>query len=1092
MKNLKKYRKIIFIVFFLVAFFTTICFIPIRASKLIPIIEEQITSELGVNAHLDKLVLRFGPNLKVKAPIVHVTYKNGEKFAQFNNVKFYIPWSSLFKNNFKVNSIKAKKISLRLNLDDENLDSLLKQFEKQNLSVLPYIYLDAYTITFKESKNSTNSYTLVGQSFDLKDRIGAKSIRVKAKGNLNINSDKFITYDFVLEPEKNIFELNNDIDIFDYLQQIKDLNFYSDIIADLKIYKNSDKITQASGFINVDNISILDKDKKDPKSFVYLTFWGDKASILSNIYTAVNKKVYIEGVVNNSKKPVVDIKVKTDEIAIKDLYKKIKLLTNFSQLKNITDIDGILYANFNLKGDLHKIKSNGFLNINNASIDAKGIRVNNINSEIDFSNNIINIKKAIGQVNQTPIILEGSIDKSVKLKLLMDKVELKYLLPEKYGVKNGLASLIADISGTLDNIIHKENLFIENLSVKNDKIDLSIDSLKFDTNKNNTAYIQNLVCNTLYTEEIKIPSLNLMVNSDDIKIPDTNIYMKNSKVTAKSEILNFSNPKMLNFVANFKGYVNSRDLKSFSKYSTRFPVYLTLNGNKSTQNIMYQMLCEKTDILDEPSVINLTAKLEKNGLKIEDLSLVGLSGQFSEDYKANIKGSKKLTITGLIENLRTPVLKNLRVFIPQQLNLKFNDTLAQIKGDLFINGDYKKPDIIGQLVLQNLYNELLNLSVTGCSFDFNKTQLVLNAPQVKLADISMGVNALVSTDISEYLNVKNLNIKSKYFSTDTILMYKDVPLIKSLPIKISDGTFYSERAFIDLYGSPLYLSALSANFELNDNILDVKKISAELFNGKLKGAIKYNLKNEIYDAEFMTRGVSAEPIFNVISLRKDDISGTMDFDAKLNGDLTSKQSLSGNLKFIINNGRMSTLGKLEHLLYAQNVIADNMLRTSFSVIAKALTLKDTGLFKYLRGDVDLQDGIADIRLLQSQGPLMSLFIKGKYNILNDNAKLTVLGRLSDEVISGMGAFGDFSFNKLLIMLTGEDNRNNIRPEDFDLIPQLPMKNTKEFRSIIDGKIDTASSVKAFNWISYSEKQFKIKEKPMTNEKVPEFIEALPY
>ena len=39
-----------------------------------------------------------------------------------------------------------------------------------------------------------------------------------------------------------------------------------------------------------------------------------------------------------------------------------------------------------------------------------------------------------------------------------------------------------------------------------------------------------------------------------------------------------------------------------------------------------------------------------------------------------------------------------------------------------------------------------------------------------------------------------------------------------------------------------------------------------------------------------------------------------------------------------------------------------------------------------------------------------------------------------------------------------------------------MKNTKEFRSIINGIIDKPSSVKMFNWISYSQKTLKQKDK----------------
>ena len=131
-------------------------------------------------------------------------------------------------------------------------------------------------------------------------------------------------------------------------------------------------------------------------------------------------------------------------------------------------------------------------------------------------------------------------------------------------------------------------------------------------------------------------------------------------------------------------------------------------------------------------------------------------------------------------------------------------------------------------------------------------------------------------------------------------------------------------------------------------------------------------------------------------------------------------------------------------------------------------------------------------MLQTQGPLMSLFIKGIYNPTTDYANLTVLGRISDEIISGLGAFGDFSFNKLLIMLTGEEPNESIRPEDFEKIPPLTMRNTKEFRSIIDGNIDKTSSVKQFNWISFTQKAYRQTEYSDSKIPVPEFIDSLPY
>ena len=61
-----------------------------------------------------------------------------------------------------------------------------------------------------------------------------------------------------------------------------------------------------------------------------------------------------------------------------------------------------------------------------------------------------------------------------------------------------------------------------------------------------------------------------------------------------------------------------------------------------------------------------------------------------------------------------------------------------------------------------------------------------------------------------------------------------------------------------------------------------------------------------------------------------------------------------------------------------------------------------------------------------------------------------------------------------------------------MLPPLPVKNTKEFRSIINGIIDKPSSVLLFNWISYTEKSYRQKDVPEDNTKVPDFIEKLPY
>lgn len=1088
---MKKYRNYIIAAVILIATLISICFVPIDATRLIPVLEKQVQDDLGIQVHVEKLILRLGPSLKIKAPVMHLMYKDGQKFGQFDNIKLYVDWASLLKDDVSVKKIKANNFILKINSSDKYLNDLVKNFSNREFGDNPNVYFSEYSLTYNNA-DFVKRYKLCGKGLSLEKILNYENFKFKANGTFYINDKKHISYDLSVTPNFKLSELeNSETNIIEFFNHIELLDFSSDIMADVKIFKNKLNETQLSGYLNVDNVSVLDPEKKEPKSFIYLTFLGNKTGILSNIYTSLNKKVYIEGAVSNSNKHEIDLKVKTDEINLSQLFQKVKLFADCSKFKNISSLDGTLIADFSLKGDINKVKSSGYLKINNGNVKANGINIDNIKTDVDFSNNEIVIKEAVGYVKNSPIIIKGAINKNINLELLMDKVELKNILPANYGVKNGILSLVANISGTCNNIIHKENIQVDNLYAHNELGTISVSNAKLDTNKENVAYINNVVVGSKNTETIKIPLLKLLIESENIKMPETSIYMPNSVLKARADISDY-NTSNYTFSVNLDGIINSKDIKINTVERLNLPIKLNASGNKSVQNIESQLKLEKAAVLDEPALINISAKLENNAIKVEDLSVSTFSGNFSNNLKSNLKGSKKVIVTGNIENLKSPILKNIRVFVPQMLNLNFADTVAQLKGDLFINGQIKAPEIVGQLSVQNLVNQNLKLNISSLTSDFNKNIAVVDIPVLRIGDSNFSVNSTISTDFSKVLLIKNMNLKSKYINTDTIIMYKDFPLLQQTPVKILDGKLYAEHASATLYGTQVNLTALSSDFKLIENELALKNIASELYNGKLVGSLNFNLNDESFITSIQARGVSAAPIFDIIALKKDSVSGTMDFDTNINGNLTSKQSLNGDIKFVVHNGRMGTLGKLEHLLYAQNIIADNMLRTSLSVVTKAITLKDTGLFKYLRGDITLRNGIADIKMLQSQGPLMSLFVKGKYNPINDNAKLVVLGRLSDEIIAGLGSFGEFSFNKLLIMLTGEDNQLNIKTEDIEKLPQLPVRNTKEFRCIINGILEKPSSVLQFNWISYSEKSYKPKNNPVDDSKLPDFINNLPY
>ena len=1090
LKIIKKYKIIITIFLILLTVLTTVSFVPISSSKLIPVIKKQIYAEYGVDAHIDKLILRVGPIIKIKAPIVHLMYKDGQKFAQLNTVKIYLTWAEIMKNNPMPYSISAKSLYTRFNSDDKELLNLFNNFKGKKIVKCPNILIKDYKISYFNKENN-DKYLISGPELYLNKLLNYKNSRINTKGAFWVNNKQHLTYDVVIQQNFNSINYENNFDLTTFVEQIKELDFQGDIISDLKLYLNNNKI-QCTGFINIDNISVLDKTGKVPKSFLYMTFWGDKAGILSNIYADENKKVYIEGMLKNTNKPIIDLKIKTDEIALKDVFNKVKIFMDLSKSQAIKVVDGILSANFVIKGDLNKLKSNGYLKIKDAYILTKdGVEIKNIASDIDFSNNKATINNTIGYINNEPIFLKGSIEKYLDLELIMDKVELKYLIPEKFGVKSGIASLVAHISGSFDNIIHKEKVHIDNLKIENNNGQLSIDSIKFDTNKSNVAYINNLLCNNPYTDTVKLPQIKLFIDRDYIKIPETNIFMANSKIVLKTEILNYLNNNF-SFSLISDGFIHSNDIKKFNLPKGSYPLRAVLSGNKLIQNIDLQVLIENPNVLNESSIINLNSKFEKNSFKFDDLSLSAFSGKFSENMKANLKNTKKIVITGNIDNLKQPVFKNFRIFIPQQINLNIIDTLLQFKGDLFINGDVNAPEFIGQIVLQNLQNSQMALNVNNTIVDFNKNNIMVNSPLIKLSDSGLGLNATINTDFTKGINIKNLNIKAKNINLKEIIHLNNKFKEKLLPLNIIDGKIYSERFIVPVYDKEISLSAFSSDISLYDNLLNVQNITAGLFNGTLGGLIKFNNADNRYNANLMLRNVSSAPVLDILSDRKDTTSGTMDADINVSGDLYSKESVLGDIKFQIKNGRMNSLGRIEHLLYAQNVISDNMLKTSLNMILKALSLKDTGLFKFMRGEFEIHNEIIGVKMLQTMGPHMALYIKGRYTPANNLGDLIVLGRLSDDIVSTLGAFGEFSMNKLMVMLTGEETDYNISPADIENLPLLPARNTKEFRSMISGDIDKPSSVIMFNWISNSQRSLKQKDVPVDNIKLPDFIEELKY
>ena len=138
---------------------------------------------------------------------------------------------------------------------------------------------------------------------------------------------------------------------------------------------------------------------------------------------------------------------------------------------------------------------------------------------------------------------------------------------------------------------------------------------------------------------------------------------------------------------------------------------------------------------------------------------------------------------------------------------------------------------------------------------------------------------------------------------------------------------------------------------------------------------------------------------------------------------------------------------------------------------------------------------------------MSLYITGKCYLSDNNADLTILGRLSDDVVRVLGPIGEFSVSKAISFIPkiGEISSyfidqmtTNPSYENISEIPYLTPRTefpTKEFKVVIDGEIHKQSSVKSFKWISSPKVEQTTVQPEVPPQKptpeVPEFINRLP-
>ncbi len=312
-------------------------------------------------------------------------------------------------------------------------------------------------------------------------------------------------------------------------------------------------------------------------------------------------------------------------------------------------------------------------------------------------------------------------------------------------------------------------------------------------------------------------------------------------------------------------------------------------------------------------------------------------------------------------------------------------------------------------------------------------------------------------------------------------------LLPDMLVSLSDmivnlnGPFLKGNGTVKKITSGLMIAQnLSANFILKGNMFYLNNIIGDAYSGKIEGNVAYNVVNGKTTVDFKGSGMNANKTIAAAAGIKNALSGTLGFNTKITfqgieyNDIL--KALKGNFSFSVEDGALGKVGRLENFLNAQNILANSVMRFALDSITSLSSVKNTALFKYIKGDMTFSNGWANISAIKTSGPTMSYYVKGKYNLINGTTNVIILGRLSSDVVALLGPIGDLSVDKLtsyipkfgtLTAVIIKSMTTSPAEENIAQIPPLSSgdKYNKDFKVVFNGGVDSKSSVKSFKWLS---------------------------
>ncbi|MBR2068936.1 MAG: hypothetical protein IJ877_04155 [Candidatus Gastranaerophilales bacterium] len=962
-----------------------------------------------------KIMPDYKFDIKLQADKIALNFPDKRNFVALYEPDIEIDLITLFFNYIDLNKIKTKKIVINTNFTKNNhydcfdyfdadiFDFKTSKFTLRNIKIIcDELLFNLYDENVKKNFK-LNTKKLTFSSSDIQ-----KPVIIETQGsiyaNTKVNDFKlYLQYkaqnDFIKGIKSDIAKLNYNPLIYAYKYR-----FYTQSNIDLKI-NSTDKKNNITGIILFDDLNFVIDNIQIPKNQMLLTFKGEKFKAEGNFNLIKNQFIKLNLNADYSKNKFVELKLNSSEIDLSDLKKISNALFKIFNLKyNFDDIDitGKTSADIYLKSNFKTIVSRGFARVTNTKLTDKktGLILHDINSDINFENNKINIPKTTAFVDNSKFHAQGCIDDktNLNLKINSDLINiaqvintlktlplLSHIIPEfnDYIFKSGFVKINAQISGTLNNPLIKADTLITNLKMFIKPLNVLIQSqesiLKIEPNKN----IIDEILITAKNNIIEYENNKIYNNSAKLKLSNNNIFIDKTEV------------KFNNIKANVSGIL--KNYRKDSILDIEFKALLPLNNDLI-------IIKNKT-----PEIV-ANISLDKNKLSIKNAkimqgakNLIVLSGNILNYSQNNPR----------FENLKISLTDRISCILPKMDYLNFDAT-----GDIFIFGTLNKPMISGNAKLYNVICKKYNLFIQDCDLLIKNSNLEGMIASLDILNTTFNAVVFEGSLDGDILNIRhfsadifqgkvegsaNINIKSMQTNTELILKEISVRHLSS----------YLKQYSIAVSGR---LSALSR--------LSFTGLDYESALNSLQGYIKFNINNgELAQFAKLERFLQA-------------------------GNILSQSILKLTLNSIVSSVTKQNTGDFK-------TIEGTVKITSPMAEIQYINTQGTNMSMHIEGRYNIINNHAILRVL-GRIPLNIVSVMGN---IGKFSLSQIVDRSSDDTKEVIESLTSSPIEKMMSVYMSPDDKAKIPA----LVNYQENSPTREFIVIIDGLLNNNNSIKYFKW-----------------------------